>query len=384
MSQGNDSQEHELIWIMVAIMAFLLCKFVLRDFFIQYVLWVKFGWIWLMNEVHSTDFSAHSLFLIKTYKAKEWSGDNVDHLLSGVQYIIGIPLALLTLGLTIWTYSKMPGPKYKRVMDGTTLTKETLAQWPWLAPVLGKDLVNKSLHKGEWAMAKRPVEFSKQNKIYIPASHKVDQAGAYLVFSNQLGSLWRGPEKLPKGIQVFFAAMLAHFHGDKDASYKILSTTAMMFLGQDFGKTKAEQLAPWDKIMPLAKSTTKKYINSKDFQRIVKRHAYESTVLTELLERARLQGILPNSWFVGWMRPHYRRWYYMFEDVGRQTPLTESAGVHAHRLSENMLQMAIEIPFVDKAGEALQAAISETPVEYNDELPPDQRTDVDKDGSWGY
>ncbi len=381
--QKNEGEDTEIIYLIVIIAAFLLFKFFLKDYFLQAILYIKFGWVWLMHLVHPTNWNSMVLFYIETYQAKEWTPQQMDELLGGLQWIIGIPLALIIGVLAFRTFTKMPGPRYRRIMDGQSLTKNTLEQWPWLAPVLGKDLINKSLHKGEWAMAARPIEFSKRNRIYVEGAHKAESSGAFLVFANQLGSLWRGPEKLPKGIRVFLAAMLAHLNDDKKTSYQLLTDASMMFFGQDYGKTKAEKLAPWDKMMPQVNEVIKKYSKDKKFQRIVKKHAYESTVLTQLLEEARGQGVLPNSWFCGWMRPHYRRWYYMFEDVGRQTPVTESSGVHSHRINENVLGVAIEIPFVEKAAEALSAAIAETPVEYDDELPAAQRTDVDK-GDWGY
>ena len=92
--------------------------------------------------------------------------------------------------------------------------------------------------------------------------------------------------------------------------------------------------------------------------KVVYRHAYVMTVMAAMLELSRCDGVLATSEFV-WLKPLDRQLWYVLNDMGRQTPSIESAGVFAHLAAEKKFGRPLRVPMVDEAVVALGEALEE-------------------------
>lgn len=105
-------------------------------------------------------------------------------------------------------------------------------------------------------------------------------------------------------------------------------------------------------------SFAKKHENTKLVQQIVQSHAYLLTVMAEMLEGARTDGVQAAADFL-WLKPVDRRLWYMLNTVGRQTPFVEVAGPFAHWVAEKEMGRRLLVPMVEEATNALEIALKE-------------------------
>ena len=230
--------------------------------------------------------------------------------------------------------------------------------WNQYIPVIGKNLVNTDIHKGPWAMALRPLEFSeKHNMVFSERNSdgktiaRLMKGNAHKVFSLQMGPLWTGLDNLPPYILALFAAFCAKAENDDAGARGLLNQISRSsHSGKlDFGGTR-ELLV--------------KYVKSKKVGRAVGPHAYMLTVMAEMLELARTDGVLATADFL-WLKPVDRRLWLMLCSVGRQTPFVEVAGPFAHWKIEKRLRRRLKTPMVNEAVVALESTL--TQILYNPE-----------------
>src|SRR5205085_1162620 len=97
------------------------------------------------------------------------------------------------------------------------------------------------------------------------------------IFAIQLGPLWPGINRVPPHIKALFAIFAARLNGDSKAALDLFaqinksSATKLNFTG-------AEELC-------------KKHYDTKLVQKIVDSHAYLLTLMAEMLEAARSDGV---------------------------------------------------------------------------------------------
>jgi len=101
-----------------------------------------------------------------------------------------------------------------------------------------------------------------------------------------------------------------------------------------------------------------KHIGNRDVQEVISKHAYEGSIFIALYLFAREDGVFPTSDFL-WIKPIDRRFWYILNSVGRQTPSVEAAGVYAHFLSEKALNRKMTVPMVKEAVKALKIGVEE-------------------------
>lgn len=253
--------------------------------------------------------------------------------------------------------------KYKKKYDMKALAAQEYIEWPQIKAVLGQDLVKQDLNSGPWAMAQTPLQFCKKNKlisieVILPSGENLlsdpkfkmhlNKERAERVFAAQLGRMWRSPEAMPEYVRALFALFVGRGARDsqaaKDLVFKINSSIDPKKPGQlDF--TGVDEL--W-----------KKHYKKREIQNIINAHAYESTVMTALFLYAREDGVFPTADFL-WLKPVDRKLWYVLNNVGRQTPHSEAAGVHAHFLAEKALKRALSMPMIEEAVKGLQLALDD-------------------------
>lgn len=280
---------------------------------------------------------------------------------------LAIPIAILFLLMAFILYKNNTARSFRKNYSMHELAEQEQQNWPYITPVLGADLIKKSLDEGPWAMAMTPMMFAKKYKLlreikqerdvkqmvlqrHLRPQVKLLSDRANQVFRKQLGVPWEGVEFLPIYMQALFVIFAAKAEGDRD-----------------FAREMLRQIAGSAKVYPFTVETlnfsgvpaaVKKYQKSKLIQKVVSRHAYVLTVMASMLDLARSDGVVPSAEFV-WLKPIDRRLWFVLNTVGRQTAPTEVAGVMAHWLAECALADKILVPMVEEATNALQAALDE-------------------------
>jgi intracellular multiplication protein IcmP len=249
--------------------------------------------------------------------------------------------------------------RFKRKHSMKSLAQSEKHNWPQIQPVLGLDLVAMDIDSGPWAMAMTPIQFCKKfklvNIVLLPAEDSLSKEPKFTVsliperadrvFAGQLGRSFQGIERMPEHRRVLFAIFIARGCRDTAAARALVSQLARSAAKGKLDCSGADVLL-------------KKHLSNKDVQKICQRHAYELTLMASALVFARADGVLATADFL-WLKPMDRRLWYTLNDVGRQTPNTEAAGVYAHWITEKTLQRPLSIPMVQQATKALQQALKE-------------------------
>lgn len=348
MSQGqnnNDDSNAPLFVMGAALVLFIIIKVVWGDAILAGWLAVRGLWASAVMAVWPGDLPGlqEALYWKDTYYIQEWDGKKIGFL--GKQLrpfmwpLLALPLAYF--GYRVW--KKNPSVKLRRSMNMISLAESESRVWPWIKPVLGKKIIDQPIDKGEWAMALHPLEFAR--KYSLLNGRALDRERAEKLFASQLGPLWEGPEKLRSSTRALFACFCAQACGNNKEAIAGLKTLALTMTS---GKPDYS----------FVKGLLDKHYNDPRVQAVVGKHAYVSTVISSMLLEARKFGVLPPNFFV-WLRPLNRPLWYTLNGVGRSTPFSEAAGVHAHRLAEQVAGQAIELAYVETCVDALSRALEE-------------------------
>lgn len=249
--------------------------------------------------------------------------------------------------------------KYRRRHTMFTLREQEQQNWPSIMPVIKEDLVATDVNTGPWAMAMTPMEFSRKHQLLKKSDALLDKSttpgqemtaglkrgDAKRIFTLQLGPAWDGFDRCPLHVRALGAVFMARMNRDKASATSILTRLDQSFV--------AGKLDPGD-----VDAVIKKYINTELVQDILSRHAYVLTVMASLLEAARKDGVVPSAEFL-WLKVTDRRFWYMCNCIGRQTPFVEVGGPFAHWKAEKAMGRPSRAPMIDEAIKALDIAIKE-------------------------
>ncbi len=272
------------------------------------------------------------------------------------------PIALLLLLISIYVYFTHIGIRFKRRHSMKSLLLQEQENWPQVKIVSKLNLTETDIDSGPWAMAMTPMIYAQKNKLVAigvaeiegsgfskikEAEFKIvlDKSRAARAFSAQLGRAWQGPQNMPAHRRAIFAVFVARGCRNTQAA-------------QDMVKQLAESAGAGKLDFSGCDALWKKHYNDKTVQRICKSHAYEFTVMASLLLFAREDGVLASADFL-WVKPLDRRLWYVINNVGRQTPTTEVAGIFCHWYYELALKRPLSVPIVDNAVVALEIALNE-------------------------
>lgn len=350
MAQGQEGSGNESVWIIIAIfVVVILISHFFGNNLKAFYLMIQLGWIQFYQFIFShTPIGVpkaiqDSYEAIDIYRPKEWSLIDIKALAEQMKIYTFPPLALILFlyGYKVW--KKNPTNSLKRVHTRQTLCQSEVRQWPWIAPILSLDLVHEPINKGPWSMAKTPLDFCRKYKLLNGT--QLDGKKAKKLFAAQLGTLWQGPKKLKIHEKALFACFIAQACRDKDGARQGLQTLALSIAEGKPDFTWVEGLI-------------KKHYDNPIVQKSISKNAYTTTVMSSVLQAARANGVLPPSHFL-WLKPINRALWYALNGVGRRTPFCEVAGIHGHKLAEDVAGHAIERPYVENAVQALEKALSE-------------------------
>jgi len=243
------------------------------------------------------------------------------------------------------------GSHFKQSYSMKSLRQCEVENWPQITPVLSLDLVKQDINKGPWAMAITPLDFGKQHQL-IHKEQKgdhmvwgVDDKSVSRVLSMQLGKLWRGPASLPIHAKALMVIFLARATNNRSQAKKFIVQISASASSGKLNFAGVEE-------------ALKEYENSSILKWLSKRHAYQYTLLSTLLELARTGGVLASAEFL-WLKPVDRKLWYILNSIGRQTAVVEISGVFAHWLAEKRMKHALKAPAVKTAVEAYRVALAE-------------------------
>ena len=281
---------------------------------------------------------------LTVYQRGELTADDAVEMSHKMSLFFITPLVVI-LG---WFYViKKPQKNiYNRKFTRKQLIHDQKKLWTWLYPIadLPFDL---SLEKGEWAMAKRPLDFAKKYQLLDDDLNLIEKK-ADVIFASQVGKLFNGFENLEPHQKALMAIFAANTHQTKESkaeAIKWISILNISFKNQDYSWVEDG----WNKY--------------KDHPRIhatLERHAYVYTVMLSMLENARggsgTNGVFPTNYWI-WLKPKERLNYLVQNTLGRRESFVECAGIINHFLAEKILGRKILRQQTEKATQGLKEAI---------------------------
>lgn len=267
--------------------------------------------------------------------------------------IANIPFTILFGYLAYSIWKKNPMQKFRRVLSMQTLKESEQKIWPYIAPMVHVDLMKEPFDKGPYAMAYRPYDYSVKHKLLLDETNvnSLDKVRAEKLLQSQLGKLWTSFDKLKKYEQALLAIFAAQACGDKKGALNAINQIAV-----SAAQVGIKKLPDFSSIKPLLK-----YLDDPKVQLQISRHAYVYTILAQMLEQARTTGVLPSSYIV-WLKTRDRTLWYVLNCVGRQVSYIEVAGIFGHWKAEQIAKHKLEAPYVLKAVDGLERALSEVKV----------------------
>jgi intracellular multiplication protein IcmP len=268
----------------------------------------------------------------------------------GVYYRFGMAGILGVLAAAV--YAGSAATRFNVTQSMKTLLKGEQELWHAVSPVIDLDLVSQDIDEGPWRMVAPPMPYVKKHDLAIETTKdrkpvlEVVSGKARCKFIMQLGKLWVSAHDLPPHLQALFVIFGARAIGKSDDANKLLeqiSRSAKKGGALDFSGSKLALM---------------KLRSSELIAKVVYRHAYVSTVMAAMLELGRCDGVLASSEFI-WLKPLDRQMWYVLNDMGRQTPSVESAGVFAHLAAERKFGRPLRVPMIEEAVVGLGEALSE-------------------------
>lgn len=358
--QSNQSEGSSgLLWIIAAILIFgAILWFAFKKQIITFYFTIK---LW---EINFLSLFTNSLTNVKTailgVDAGTQTFQDVVKVGEAVGSYLRYPIVVIICILALIIFLSSSTRVFKKTYNMKDLAVLEKTNWPQITPVLSLNLAKTDIDKGPWAMALTPMQFCKKNNLlqeYRRAkqegmSHKewnkievsLKRGEANKIFAIQLGPLWPSINRVPPHVKALFAVFAARLNGDSKSAADLLAQISRSSAAKlDF--TGADALC-------------KKHYDTKLVQHIVNSHAYLLTVMAEMLEGARSDGVQASADFL-WLKPVDRKLWYMLNTVGRQTPFVEVAGPFAHWTAEKQIGRRLLVPMVEEATNALEIALKE-------------------------
>lgn len=271
------------------------------------------------------------------------------------------PLALFLFILSIVIFKTNVQMRLKKKFDMQSLARQEQVNWPQIKIATKVDILNEDLDSGPWSMAMTPMQFAKKNKLVsvefadVSATQfskaqapefkvTLDRARAERAFTAQLGRSWQGIENMAPHRRALAAVFLARGNRESKAASALVAQLAISAADGQLDCSGGDEL--W-----------KKQVKAKRVQEMCTMHSYEFTFFISALLFGREDGVVASSDFL-WIKPIDRRLWYVINNVGRQTPAAEVAGIFSHWYYEMALKRALSAPRIDGAVDALNEALS--------------------------
>lgn len=353
MSDQNKDSSNDIIYLLVAILLiFGAIYYFFGQDIIKVYLTVKLWELKLVSTIYPTEDSIYLIKLLENKPINTWKLTDVAKVGKFVGFMFNIPIILVIGYLSYRAWSRNPLQSFRRILNMDTLKQSEQRIWPYIAPVVTPVLIKEPFDTGPYAMALRPYDFAVKHKLLQDDRNvgTLDKVKAEKLFISQLDKLWAGFNRLKKHEQALFAIMAAHGCGDKKGAMEAIGAIARS------AALNPKKMPDFSTVKPLLK-----YVEDPRVQQLFSRHAYIYTVLAQMMEFARSTGVFPPSYLI-WLKPRDRVLWYVLNCVGRQVAFVEVAGIFGHWRAEQTAQHKLEGPYVIKAVDGLEKALSEVKI----------------------
>ena len=324
-------------------------------YFVSFALYFKYYELKLLNFFFPDDNYSRLLDAMHfslSFGASDVSFVQLQNISSTIGNSLLWPFALIGVLFSAILYFFHPTSGYREVETMDSLRGKLKTVYPCIQIVTELDLVNQPINKGPWAMALTPIEFAKKYQLLSRTEEgvlSVDNLKTRILFTEQLGPLWRGVDILSKPERAIFAALCLFVDYKRDAGEKLLEQFASSATKESVVSGKLD----YSKV----DATINKYINHPKVVDILSNHAYVHTVFSQMMTQARTTGIVASASFL-WLKPMDRLLWYTLNNVGRKAVYIETGAVTAHWRAESKLGYAVPRPLIDSAVDALKEAVT--------------------------
>lgn len=289
--------------------------------------------------------------LLENKAPSSWNLAQVIKIGTKVGYVANIPLIAIIGWFSYKIYAKNPVDKFKRKMNMKSLKQSEQRLWPYIAPVVSKDVLKEQMMEGPYSMALKPYVYCVKYGLLTDVRNvaSLDRVKAEKRFVHQLGRLYNGLNKLKKHELALLCIFAAYAMNDKKGMMDSVNELAVE--ASKLPNTKMPNFTPIIERLS-------HHLEHPDCKRILKRHAYVNTLIAGMLVFARRTGVLPSSYFI-WLKPRDRTIWYILNNMGRQVAFIEVGGIIGHFKAEQIANHSLETPFVTKAVDGIQTALSE-------------------------
>ncbi|MDF1645974.1 MAG: type IVB secretion system coupling complex protein DotM/IcmP [Legionellaceae bacterium] len=355
---GDNSLAPVWITLLLFLTAYLLWYFG-HQYIVSLVFFLNIIQAKLISLVLPGDVLQQEILLMQTVDPSDVDWGDLVELTSRVGEYMRYPISVALVLLAFFLYKSNVTLRFKKTHSMDSLKTQEQANWPCIIPAVQYlDLVATDVNKGPWAMALTPIEFARKHKLLrkedplldnpmpgLEMTAGVRRGDAKRIFTLQLGPYWDGFARCSPQMQALAAVFIARMNRDREAASLILKT---------LDKTSVSGKPDYSIALP----TIQKYENTEMVQDIVQKHAYQYTVIAELLKASRDDGVVPSAEFL-WLKPVDRRLWYLLNSIGRQTPYAEVGGIFAHWRAEQVMGRRSLTPMIDEAIRALEIAVKE-------------------------
>ena len=262
---------------------------------------------------------------------------------------------------------------YTRKFDMHTLLRNNIKEFPCIAPVAARNILDEPLDKGPWRVARSTLQWCEENALLLDSNGKpvkvdwlidpvtgmanehsplfdiggndgltLDRKVTAALLEKQLGDRFESWDALPTHLKGLSAALMAHASGDKKAAQKLMDQMSLSFIEGMAGSR------PMVLDIRGADALATQYGQSKEVVRATQLHnRFVSTWMMALLDfqcgGARAKGVVCTSQFI-WLRPADRTIFYALNQMGGRRPWIEAAGPWSHFYLEESARLSIDSP----------------------------------------
>ncbi len=349
----KDSSSDSLIVIVFFVLIVVGIMFLFGDFLKNTYLTLKLIQLKLTALIAPIDPIFNAIKFVENNKPSDIDFNLMKEIGYRASWLFNIPMmaGLGYFGYKVW--KRNPLNKFKRVLSMQTLKESEQRLWPYISPMVNVQLIKEPFNKGPYAMALTPYDFAVKYHLLQEEKNvdSLDVKKAEKLFISQLGKPFYGFSKLRSHEKALLAIFAANGLGDKDGAMKAINEIA-----KSAALVGIKKMPDFSSAKPLYK-----YCEDPKVLEIMSKHAYVYTLMAQMLEFARTTGVFAPPYFI-WLKPRDRTLWYTLNCVGRQVAFVEVAGIFGHWRAEQIAGHKLDAPYVKKAVDGLERALSEVKV----------------------
>jgi intracellular multiplication protein IcmP len=354
MAEQQKDSSSDIMWLLFAIViGFIGVSYFFGDQLKYIYLTYKLIQLKILALVYPAEYLTNAIRFIENNSVDTIPISQVHELGRRASYFFNAPI----IGFLGWwaykVWEKNPTNKFKRILSMQTLKESEQRLWPYISPMVNVNLMKEPFDKGPYAMALTPYDFAVKYHLLQEEKNvdSLDVKKAEKLFISQLGKPFSGFDRLRSHEKALIAIFAANGLGDKDGAMKAVNEIA-----RSAAEVGIKKMPDFSSAKPLYK-----YVEDPKVLEVINKHAYVYTLMAQMLEFARGTGVFAPPYFI-WLKPRDRTLWYTLNCVGRQVAFVEVAGIFGHWKAEQIANHKIDSPYVKKAVDGLERALSEVKV----------------------